>query len=86
VLDIVGINSTLQMAAEIVEMLGLIVMVGQGGGVLLFNNRAAGGDAPALLDPVDEALDQIARLVRIRCLRFRFGGMLAHTPFYESAL
>jgi hypothetical protein len=41
VLDIVGINSTLQMAAEMVKMLALIIMVGQGRGVLSFTRRAA---------------------------------------------
>ncbi len=40
VLDIVGINVTLQMAAEMVKRLGIISMVGHGGGVLPFNNRS----------------------------------------------
>lgn len=38
VLDIVGIDVTLQMAAKMVRRLGQIVMVGHGGGVLPFNN------------------------------------------------
>jgi alcohol dehydrogenase, propanol-preferring len=33
VLDIVGINPTLQMAAEMVKRLGRITMVGHGGGI-----------------------------------------------------
>jgi propanol-preferring alcohol dehydrogenase len=39
VIDIVGINPTLQMSADMVKRLGLIVMVGHGGGVLQFDHR-----------------------------------------------
>lgn len=39
VFDIVGINPTLLMAAEMVKKLGLIVMIGHGGGVLQFDHR-----------------------------------------------
>jgi propanol-preferring alcohol dehydrogenase len=39
VLDIVGINPTLQMSVEMVSMRGLIVFVGRGGGTLQFHPR-----------------------------------------------
>ena len=46
----------------------------------------AGGDPPALLELVEEALDQVTGSVRyglkqIGSLRFRFGGMFAQAPF-----
>jgi propanol-preferring alcohol dehydrogenase len=82
VLDIVGNDTTLRMAAEMVRRLGQITMVGHGGGTLPFNNRSVplctsvsapyGGGFQDLVEAVE-----LAKMGKIRTV-------VEHFPFDKA--
>ena len=83
VLDIVGINPTLQMAAGMVKRLGLITMVGRGGGMLPFNNHSVplGTSVVAPYGNGFQDLIEVVELVKAGKVRM----MVEHFPL-EKAL
>jgi propanol-preferring alcohol dehydrogenase len=64
VLDIVGINPTLLMAAAMVKRLGLIVMIGHGGGVLEFDHRKVPLNT-AVVAPYGSGLQDLVEVVEL---------------------
>jgi alcohol dehydrogenase, propanol-preferring len=64
VLDVVGINATLQMSADMVKRLGLIVMIGHGGGVLQFDHRKV-PLCTSVLAPYGSGLQDLVEVVAL---------------------